>query len=75
MGFIKKNIIWFIILLIGILFIYKSVDYGRSYFVNFIARNGLESQNYLDIILTMSIIKYIVIGFILSLLGLKKIEK
>ena len=50
MEFIKKNIIGFIILLIGIFFIYKSVDYGRSYFVNFIARNGLESQNYMDII-------------------------
>lgn len=75
MEFIKKNIIGFIILLIGIVFIYKSVDYGRNYFVNFIARNGLESQSYLDILLNMSIVKYIVIGAILSCLGIKKIEK
>lgn len=75
MEFIKKNIIGLIILLIGILLVYKSVDYGRSYFVNFIARNGLESQNYLDVILNMSIVKYIVIGVILSLLAIKKIEK
>lgn len=75
MEFIKKNIISLIILLIGILLVYKSVDYGRSYFVNFIVRNGLESQSYLDVLLNMSILKYIVIGVILSLLGIKKIEK
>lgn len=43
--------------------------------MNYIVRNNLESQNYLDILLNMSIIKYIIIGILLSIVGIKKIEK
>ena len=75
MDFIKKNIIWIMILLLGIVFIYNCVSWGRSYCINFIVKNNLENQSYSNILLNMSIVKYIVIGVILSILGIKKIEK
>lgn len=75
MEFLKKNIIYLVIFFIGIALIYNSVPLGRSYFMNYIVRNNLESQNYLDILLNMSIIKYIIIGILLSIVGIKKIEK
>lgn len=69
----NKNIFWIIIFFVGLLLIYKSCDYGRTYFVDFISKNDLHS--YLEIFLNMSIVRYIAIGVLLSLLGIKKIEK
>lgn len=75
MEFIKKNIIFILSLLIGIFLIYKSVDFGRDYFVNFITRNQLSNSGYSNIFMSMSILKYVIIGIILSIFGIFRIKK
>lgn len=75
MEFIKKNIIFILSLLIGIFLIYKSVDFGRDYFVNFITRNQLSNSGYSNIFMSISILKYVIIGVILSIFGILKIKK
>lgn len=73
--FIKKNIIFTLNLLIGIFIIYKSVDFGIDYFVNFITINQLSNFGYSNIFMSMSILKYIIIGVILSIFGILRIKK
>lgn len=73
--FIKKNIIFTLNLLIGIFIIHKSVDFGRDYFVNFITINQLSNFGYSNIFMSMSILKYIIIGVILSIFGILRIKK
>lgn len=75
MEFIKKNIIFILSLLIGIFLIYKSVDFGRDYFINFITRNQLSNSGYSNIFMSMSILKYVIIGIILSIFGILRIKK
>lgn len=76
MDFIKKKLIWIIIFLLGIFIIHNSIGFGRNYFGDFISRNGFNEPSKFNIFLSMSILKYIVIGILLSIFsGIKLIKK
>ncbi|AOR25082.1 hypothetical protein [Clostridium taeniosporum] len=75
MDFFKKNLFFILLFFIGLILIHKSVDLGRSYFVNYISRNQLSDPSKFNVLLDKSILKYIVIGSILSLFSIFKIKK
>lgn len=74
MDFLKKNYIWLLLFILGIFLIYNSVNYGRTYFVNYITYNHLEDY-YLEVLLNKSIQKYMIIGAVLSLFSISQIKK
>lgn len=74
MNFFKKNFIWLLLFIVGILIIYNSITLGRDYFVDYITYNHLENY-YPDILFDKSIQRYIIIGSILSAFSILKIKK
>lgn len=75
MDYFKKNGIWLLLFLLGIFLIYNSITYGRTYFVNYITHNQLNDPDKFNLLLDKSILRYMIIGTILSIFSILQIKK